>query len=207
VHVHGITPEAVHDAPRFVDVAPRIRLVLEGAVLVAHGAKYDVAFLEAESRRAGDPLTIPFYLDTLTLARRAFGFKSHALAALVQALGLPSARAHRADDDVDALRRIFARVVVELRATSPRDLWHVEIARRHARPSIVEALEVARKAATPVQVRYRPSGKPPVDLLLVVTQMRTELDPPRVIGYLLPGRGRRELRADRILTVEPPRDP
>ena len=33
-----------------------------------------------------------------------------------------------------------------------------------------------------------------------------DLDPPRVIGYQLPGRGRRELRADRILRVDPARD-
>ena len=29
-----------------------------------------------------------------------------------------------------------------------------------------------------------------------------DLDPPRVLGYLLPSRSRRELRADRILAIE-----
>ena len=38
---------------------------------------------------------------------------------------------------------------------------------------------------------------------MVFTELRTDLDPPRVIGYQLPGRGRRELRTDRILTVSP----
>ncbi len=33
--------------------------------------------------------------------------------------------------------------------------------------------------------------------------VRTDLDPPRVLGYLLPSRSRRELRADRILAIEP----
>jgi DNA polymerase-3 subunit epsilon len=51
---------------------------------------------------------------------------------------------------------------------------------------------------------YRPSKKPRQVLKMVVTLVRTDLDPPRVIGYLLPGRGRRELRADRILRCDPP---
>ena len=36
-----------------------------------------------------------------------------------------------------------------------------------------------------------------------VTEILSDVDPPRAIGYLLPGRGRRELRADRILRIEP----
>jgi DNA polymerase-3 subunit epsilon len=35
-----------------------------------------------------------------------------------------------------------------------------------------------------------------------ITDVRTDLDPPRVLGYLLPSRSRRELRADRILAIE-----
>jgi DNA polymerase-3 subunit epsilon len=38
---------------------------------------------------------------------------------------------------------------------------------------------------------------------MVLTLVRSDLDPPRVMGYQLPGRGRRELRADRILRVDP----
>ena len=38
---------------------------------------------------------------------------------------------------------------------------------------------------------------------MVLLEVRSDLDPPRVVGYQLPGRGRRQLRADRILRVEP----
>jgi len=38
---------------------------------------------------------------------------------------------------------------------------------------------------------------------MVLVEIIAGLDPPRVIGYQLPGRGRRELRADRILRIEP----
>ena len=36
----------------------------------------------------------------------------------------------------------------------------------------------------------------------MVTAVRTDLDPPQVLGYLLPSRSRRELRADRILALD-----
>jgi DNA polymerase III subunit epsilon len=48
---------------------------------------------------------------------------------------------------------------------------------------------------------------------MVIKSVDTSHDPPHVVGYLVPGRGRRELRADRILRVEvepsgaPPVDP
>ena len=61
--------------------------------------------------------------------------------------------------------------------------------------------ELSSGSAT-VKIRYRPSHRGPEDLTMVITGVRTDLDPPRVLGYLLPSRSRRELRADRILAVE-----
>jgi len=54
----------------------------------------------------------------------------------------------------------------------------------------------------PVRLRYRPAHRGPEDLFFCITGVRTDLDPPRVLGYLLPSRSQRELRADRILHVE-----
>jgi DNA polymerase III subunit epsilon len=201
--VHGISPEAVLEAPTFAEVAPRIASILDAAVLVAHAATWDVRFLEAELARAGKPATLPCFLDSLVLSRRVFGFERHSLEALAEALGAPERRAHRAGDDVRTLRHVFGRLVTELSPTTPRDLWHTEVETRHARPAILEALERALASGLPVRLRYRPSGKRPQELVMVVTKLASDLDPPRAIGYLLPGRGRRELRADRILQVEP----
>ena len=182
---------------------PRIAALLQGAVLVAHAATWDVRFLEAELARAGSPTKIPCFLDSLVLSRRVFGFENHSLEALAVALEAPPRRAHRAGDDVRTLRHIFARIIGELHATTPRDLWHTVVETRRARPLIVDALQRACQEGSPVRIRYRPSGKRPQDLCMVVTKLASDLDPPRVIGYLLPGRGRRELRTDRVLLVEP----
>jgi DNA polymerase-3 subunit epsilon len=109
--------------------------------------------------------------------------------------------AHRASSDVTALRRVFEKCVEALAPKTPRDLWEVRVAERHARPEIVQACTDGLQTA--LEIVYRPARKSAETIVLVVTAVRADLDPPRVMGYQLPGRGRRELRADRILRVTP----
>ena len=158
----------------------------------------------AEMLRCGRALPVTHWLDTLVLARRSFAFPSYSLDSLCVQLKIDRGRAHRADSDVAAMRALFAKVVATLAPASVRDLWEVRIAERRARTAIVEACEAAAEAGLPVQIVYRPSRKGPQTMLMVLTEVRSDLDLPKAIGYLLPGRGRRELRADRILRVEPP---
>jgi DNA polymerase-3 subunit epsilon len=202
-HVHGLDEAALADAPPFGAIADGVRRLLSGSVPVAHAAEWDVRFLEAEMGRAGSPLSIPHYIDTLVLARRSFAFQSYSLDSLAQKLGIDRGRAHRAASDVAAMRAVFSRCVAALGPGSVRDLWQVRVAERRAREAIVVACVAAVEHALPVQVTYRAARRAPEPLQMVLTLVRSDLDPPRVMGYQLPGRGRRELRADRILRVDP----
>ncbi|MCL2450758.1 MAG: hypothetical protein FWD17_17570, partial [Polyangiaceae bacterium] len=140
---------------------------------------------------------------TLTLARRAFAFRSHSLDALCAELGIERGRAHRAESDVRAMRALFDRCVSVLMPVSARDLWEVRAGQKRARQAIVDACEAAVKHGAPVLLTYRPAHRPPASFSMVLQHVRSDLDPPLVVGYQLPGRGRRQLRADRILRVEP----
>ncbi|HEY1011361.1 MAG TPA: 3'-5' exonuclease, partial [Herpetosiphonaceae bacterium] len=68
--VNGITGEMVAGAPGFQQVVPRLLPVLDGAVLVAHNAYFDVAFLTTELQALGLPPLANPVIDTLALARR-----------------------------------------------------------------------------------------------------------------------------------------
>lgn len=213
--IHGIAEGELARAPTFEARWPELRALFDGAVLVAHGAKWDVAFLAAELARAfpGQPMP-PFlehYVDTVPLSRRAALRKSHALASWAVELGFDAASLHRALPDVLALRALFERVSTELGARSPRDLWHVRAGEGHARPEVMTALADALASGAPVSLRYRPARRGAEELPFVVTGLLSSLDPPRVLGYLRDSRARRELRADRILAVAPlppgPRSP
>jgi DNA polymerase-3 subunit epsilon len=200
--VHGLDEAALAEAPPFATLAADVVRVLDGAVLVAHAAQWDVAFLEAEMRRANVPFVVSHYLDTLVLARRSFALPSYSLDALSRSLGIERGRAHRAASDVAAMRGLWNRCVPILAPVSVRDLWEVRVAERRAREAIVLACAAAVEHAAPVQVTYRAARRAPEPLRMVITEVRSDLDPPRVMGYQLPGRGRRELRADRILRIE-----
>ncbi len=201
-HVHGLGAEQLAGAPVFAEIADELVRVLDGAVFVGHGAAWDVGYLEAELERAGRPREVRWYLDTLTLARRAFGLRSNRLGTLAKALSVGVDRQHRAGGDVQTMRGVFARIVQELKPRSARDLWQVRVGEGRARPEILAACEMA-VGGEPVVVRYRPSGRAAERFPFSITAVERSLDPPRVMGYLVPGRGRRELRTDRILAVEP----
>jgi len=200
-HVHGIDEQALADAPSFAEVADSIRGVLDGAVFVAHAAEWDLKFLSAEFERIASPFLLDHWLDTLVLARRAFLQKSYSLDALAQGLAFERGHAHRADGDVLAMRQLFDRCLEVLAPTSVRDLWEVRVAERQARAAVLEACLSACREGRPVELTYRPSRRAAETFTLVIQGVSTELDPPRVMGYQLPGRGRRELRADRILRI------
>ena len=148
-------------------------------------------------------MPLPFYVDTLNLSRRTFVLKKHSLDALREHFGLDRSRAHRADADVAALRAVWAKCVAALDPRTPRDVWEVRIAERRAREQILAECTEAIAGGRPVTVIYRPHSRPQGAMQMVLVEIVAGLDPPRVIGYQLPGRGRRELRADRILRIEP----
>ena len=106
------------------------------------------------------------------------------------------------------LREVFARCVAALGSgaegppTTPRDLWEVRIAERKAREKVIAQCKDAVDAGREVTLVYRARSRPAEPMRMVLTAIDLGLDPPRVIGYQLPGRGRRELRADRILRIE-----
>jgi DNA polymerase-3 subunit epsilon len=92
----SITNEMVAGAPAIEDVLPEFRNFLGDAVMVAHNAPFDFAFLDFEFRRLfGLGLTNPV-LCTLKLARRMLpSLKRRRLDALAEHFGLSTDGRHR----------------------------------------------------------------------------------------------------------------
>ena len=92
--VHGITDSMIKDAPRFMDLWPRIKADMEGCWIVAHGAATEKRFLRVFPFHAFGP-----WVDTLDLARAVYpGLPSHALGEVVRALGLENDPEIRAEN-------------------------------------------------------------------------------------------------------------
>lgn len=109
IAVHGITNEMVADAPSFVEVLPKLFGLLDGCVLVAHNAEFDLNFLRAEVQNCG--LRLPEYpiLYTLKLARKNGRFERNNLGVVAKTLGICADGAHRAMADVLMTEKILYR--------------------------------------------------------------------------------------------------
>lgn len=107
--IHGITARDVLAAPKFREIAGDVAAVVAGAVVVAHNARFDADFLDAELRRVTDQHPPLPTLCTMRLARRIDGTAtSYRLAALCEHLGLPIPEtAHSALDDARATAQVF----------------------------------------------------------------------------------------------------
>lgn len=114
--IHGITDEMVRNSPSFGAVAPGLLAALEGSVLVAHNAEFDLGFLNMEFERVGLRFPELPVLDTLVLARRNWKFQSNRLGNIAKELNISCEGWHRALSDVEMTRRIFEHFITAFRA-------------------------------------------------------------------------------------------
>jgi DNA polymerase-3 subunit epsilon len=101
--VTGLTAAELEGAPVFSDIARDLLEVLDGALFVAHNAKFDYAFLRTEFQRAHRSFTARC-LDTVSLSKRLYPeFLHHDLSSLIARYALPCEHRHRALGDASAL--------------------------------------------------------------------------------------------------------
>lgn len=107
IAIHGITNEMVAHAPKFADILPRLFSLLDGCVLVAHNAEFDLSFLRAEVQACGWRLPEYPVLDTLKLARKNGCFERNNLGVIATTLGINADGAHRAMADVRMTEKVL----------------------------------------------------------------------------------------------------
>jgi DNA polymerase III subunit epsilon len=171
--VNGIYDHDVATAPSFADIAGELHSMLDGAVLVAHNARFDAAFLgmEYENLKTTSPEEIRQYLIpnpwlcTLQIARRLFYFDRNSLGHVARNLGIRIGRAHRALSDVHttiAILKQMSKQLGKLRLTSVADLLHAQggpifVPQQH-QPILPIAIAEAISQRCSIFVRYQGRG-------------------------------------------------
>lgn len=105
-YIHGITESAVKTAPTFSDIYPALFNMLDGQVLVAHNAPFDVAVLKAscDGRGFAMPRVDPFC--SVEMSRVAWPeLAHHRLNSLAEQFGL-DLRHHNAIGDATACAQL-----------------------------------------------------------------------------------------------------
>jgi len=110
--ITGITVEMLENAPQIGEVVEKLYNFLEGCVLVAHNADFDVTFLQNTFSKFGLNFNPP-YIDTLRLANALLRnkIKSFSLDRLVDYFGLGTFQHHRALDDARVTAKVFWKLV------------------------------------------------------------------------------------------------
>lgn len=108
----GITNSDIKDAPRFGEIAGKIREFIGDSVVSGHNLSFDSSFLSSEFLRNS---VEPLYNDqlcTLKLARRMFpDLKSKSLSSVTKHLRLRNISAHRALSDAEVTARILLKMM------------------------------------------------------------------------------------------------
>ncbi len=104
----GITPQMLHNAPRFAQIAGEFAAFLADSIFVAHNVNFDYGFVRAELQRCGYSLG-PSKLCTVVQMRRCYpGLASYGLAALSAHFAIPLTAHHRAEADATATVALLA---------------------------------------------------------------------------------------------------
>lgn len=112
--INHITPQMLAGAPVFGTVAWPVLDLMEGAVLVAHNAPFDLGFLASELDLAGLPAPGGPVVDTLALSRRIYSFPRNSLSAVADSLGVEAGPSHRAMGDVLTTCQVLERQLWDL---------------------------------------------------------------------------------------------
>ncbi|GIM48146.1 DNA polymerase III subunit epsilon [Collibacillus ludicampi] len=108
----GIRDEDLSEAPGIEDVLPDLLRFLDGAVVVAHNASFDLGFLNHTLEENGYLPYSGWYIDTAELAQILWPREtSYALEALSRNHGLHHERPHRALSDAKVTAEIFLRLM------------------------------------------------------------------------------------------------
>lgn len=72
IKIHGITNEKVKDSPKFREIAQDFLNFIDGAILIAHNANFDIKFLNHELGLCNLPELKNIIEDTLQIARKKY---------------------------------------------------------------------------------------------------------------------------------------
>ena len=110
-HIHGISLEMVQAAPTYKEVFDQFAELLDGAVFVAHHAKFDEGFISAESYRAGVKLNRMPGLCTYWLCRQVLDLPNYKLATVTNHFGIDQKLAHSAFDDANVVAQFLPKLL------------------------------------------------------------------------------------------------
>lgn len=161
--VNGLNDEMLRGQPTITEALPEFLKFIEGCVLVAYNAGFDLGFLENELGDNRSILSNYVIIDALALARRLFpSTPRFNLGYVAETLGIDSSNTHRAMKDAFLTWKIFERELAILRETgilTVEDIAHSRkvprIAVKNVKDCRMELIEDAIFRQAKLNIIYR----------------------------------------------------
>ncbi len=118
IRIHGITNEMVADAPHMNTQIGAFCKFIDGSILLAHHAPFDLGFLTLDFERAGILFPNTLHVCTSLISRALLTTTNHKLQTLIKELKLEGGAAHRAYDDAFACLQVFFKSLEKLEANA-----------------------------------------------------------------------------------------
>jgi DNA polymerase III epsilon subunit family exonuclease len=202
--IHGIGDHMLVDAPRFGAIVEPMAAMLKGAIFVAHNARFDLGFLEAECDKA--QVDFPEHgpiVDSLRVARTLFAFPSCGLGALSNRMAVDLTNHHRALADAQATLQVLRQMIATVdphRTHSVAGFLDLLTHMRKggaARKQIKQRMRVAARGKATVAIDYTQINGPGA----LTTTRRITVDafqPPTIKAWCHTRGEQRIFRLDRI---------
>ena len=133
IRVHGIRPSDVADAPDWEQILPLMLDFIDGDVLVAHNAPFDMGVLSKSAEAVSFELPKLYYGCSLLVSRKTYNLESYRLNAVAYAVGHEEFDHHDALADADACARIM-----------------IHAAKRHGVEDLVSLLAAVNQVVKPL---------------------------------------------------------
>jgi DNA polymerase III subunit epsilon len=156
----GITNKDLHDAPTFTSIRNDVFRLLDGALFVAHNARFDYGFVREEFRREGIGWSAPC-LCTVRLSRRLYPeHRKHSLDSIMERFGLRCMDRHRALGDAAVVWDFMKLLSTRFQEADLKEAFR-KISKTPTMPPLIEE-SVARNLpeSTGVYIFYDQAGGP-----------------------------------------------
>jgi len=211
--VNGITDDMVKDSPLIEDILPQFLKFVEGSVLVAYNAGFDMGFLEAALGDKKKILKNYYVVDALVLARRLFhGIGRYNLGNVSNSLGIESEGEHRALADAMMTWKVFKKELALLKKEGVDTVADIAYTRspRTVKPAAIKVrgyrirlIEEAIKEERRLNIVYRSVWNDSVtERIVTPKELKSGYDRSYLIAHCHLKNEERNFRIDGIVEME-----
>ncbi len=213
--VNGITDGDLAGQPTFAQFSDTLLTFLEGAVVVAHNARFDANFLGMEFYIQGiQAQKPPFKLEnpwlcTFQLAKNCFHFGGNSLGNIARQYGVRTGLAHRALADVYTTAKILQRMTQELgkqNLTTVGDLLYAQggsiFTPDPPHVTLPEEIEIGLQDGRFLHISYQSSTRNRSERTITPLYATQLNNAPYLIAYCHSSQEQRTFKIDRIRKIE-----